>query len=305
MHIIADEAFSALKKYFDPTPAVDITLADAEKGDVIFTSFKNAADVGKVFTDDGDEDFDITLPTVVMIHGLSASKNLPWYKSLKDGYFKLGPHNVIGVDWTKLSNKYYKIANANTFPAAKMVTEFLIASRLPPENIHIIGFSAGAHIAGMIGKNIFEFSGKKIGRISGLDPGSPCYETPLLGENFKLCKTDADFVDVLHTNTERYGYTAPLGHVDFYANGGGVQPGCPTTGETGQHICSHNKAVDYFVESISKKSMSKEATFGLVNSKLIVKIIDSPREIVYGQHIDKNIRGIFYLKTNPEEPFLG
>ena len=45
-----------------------------------------------------------------------------------------------------------------------------------------------------------------------------------------LKKTDADFVDIVHTNGgtdyEDRAIFDPLGHVDFYANGGHHQPGC-------------------------------------------------------------------------------
>ena len=47
--------------------------------------------------------------------------------------------------------------------------------------------------------------------------------------------TDADFVDVIHTMGKAgpimdFGTLKPLGHADFYANGGAMQPGCPATG---------------------------------------------------------------------------
>jgi Lipase len=43
----------------------------------------------------------------------------------------------------------------------------------------------------------------------------------------QLDKSDADFVDVIHTCGGFLGFARPLGHVDFYPNGGSfVQPGC-------------------------------------------------------------------------------
>jgi hypothetical protein len=47
-----------------------------------------------------------------------------------------------------------------------------------------------------------------------------------------LEKTDADFVDIVHSNMGslligHVGCEQNLGHVDFYPNGGAVQPGCP------------------------------------------------------------------------------
>lgn len=41
-------------------------------------------------------------------------------------------------------------------------------------------------------------------------------------------KNSADFVDVFHTDSGRYGTTRNLGHIDYYPNGGfRVQPLCP------------------------------------------------------------------------------
>lgn len=40
-------------------------------------------------------------------------------------------------------------------------------------------------------------------------------------------KTDADFVDIIHTAAGTLGYEKPLGHSDFYPNNGRAsQPGC-------------------------------------------------------------------------------
>ncbi|EEC00284.1 lipase, putative, partial [Ixodes scapularis] len=47
-------------------------------------------------------------------------------------------------------------------------------------------------------------------------------------EDERLDRDDADFVDVIHSSNGVYelGMREPMGHVDFYPNGGGDQPRC-------------------------------------------------------------------------------
>jgi len=56
---------------------------------------------------------------------------------------------------------------------------------------------------------------------TALDPADGLKSTKLV-----LRKSDADFVDVIHTGTKLFGLSRPVGHVDFYPNGGKTQPGC-------------------------------------------------------------------------------
>jgi len=61
----------------------------------------------------------------------------------------------------------------------------------------------------------------------------------------KLDSDDAKFVDIVHSNAGKLGYFGLLGHVDFYPNGGILQPNCSilsavTTGnETILHCVPH------------------------------------------------------------------
>lgn len=59
----------------------------------------------------------------------------------------------------------------------------------------------------------------------GLDPAFPLYMWK--GKQGHLTSTDADFVDVIHTDGGIYGFPVSLGHADFFPNGGfPIQPGC-------------------------------------------------------------------------------
>lgn len=91
------------------------------------------------------------------------------------------------------------------------------------EDFHLIGHSLGCHLAGYAGS--FTKSGQ-VGRITGLDPAIIGFEWS--GPESRLDASDAVFVDIIHTAAGSLGFRNPLGHADFYPNGGFIQPGCGT-----------------------------------------------------------------------------
>lgn len=44
--------------------------------------------------------------------------------------------------------------------------------------------------------------------------------------NDRIDSTDAEYVEIIHTDTRSFGFGDPIGHTDFYPNGGFGQPGC-------------------------------------------------------------------------------
>jgi hypothetical protein len=63
--------------------------------------------------------------------------------------------------------------------------------------------------------------------IEGLDPAFPHFD--FTNPDEVLEKTDAQFVDVIHTNAGKLengkiGVDFAIGHVDFWPNGGSSQP---------------------------------------------------------------------------------
>lgn len=65
--------------------------------------------------------------------------------------------------------------------------------------LHLVGHSLGAHICGFAAKELKKKSLPWIAnRITGLDPAQPCFKNA--DKSMHLHKTDAPFVDVIHTN---------------------------------------------------------------------------------------------------------
>merc|ERR1719423_250220 len=104
-----------------------------------------------------------------------------------------------------------------------MIEQLTATTNASLDSFHLIGFSLGAHVSGHAGKRI------KLKRISGLDPAGPLFEN--FPSSVRLDSSDAEFVDVIHTNADSLlwgglGAYEPMGHVDFYPNGGRMQKGC-------------------------------------------------------------------------------
>lgn len=68
-----------------------------------------------------------------------------------------------------------------------------------------------------------------------------------------ISSEDAKFVDVIHTDGGVYGTLERTGTTDFFPNGGLMMSGCTILANVVGHlsgICNHNRAVDYFAESV-------------------------------------------------------
>lgn len=174
-------------------------------------------------------------------------------------YHAIGVKNIITANWTIHSKGSYLHAARSSNKIGTIIGDFIIdlvkneTSLL--QNVHLVGHSLGAHIFGFAGKHIHKITGGKIGRITGnvtnqwfffkeniahffsklllifflaLDAAAPLFEVPLrMPDNRRLVKTDATFVDAIHTNVGFFGFLSPFADADFYVNNGGpLQPGC-------------------------------------------------------------------------------
>ncbi|XP_014247554.1 pancreatic triacylglycerol lipase-like [Cimex lectularius] len=239
--------------------------------------------------------YDLTKKTKILIHGwLNSGENF-FCEQLKNAYLRAHDYNVIAVDWSAYSYNPYLIArfsiNAIGPYVAKMI-DFLIEDiGTDYTNVHVLGHSLGAHIAGLAGEHMRQ----NLSRITGMDPASPL----ILGNgHYRLDETDANFVDVIHTSVYYLGVYKPIGHVDFYPNGGGpLQPGCGV--EIG--VCTHRRSYRYYIESIFNLYgfMAKkcETWQDFVSNNCLAEVA------FMGENASPMSRGKFYLRTATSPPF--
>ncbi|KAF0879937.1 LIPI Lipase, partial [Crocuta crocuta] len=195
--------------------------------------------------------FNTSKKTVWIIHGYRPTGSTPaWLQNFLKVLLTYEDLNVIVVDWNRAATTFlYSRAVKNTRKVAASLgiyIQTLLSHGASLDNFHFIGMSLGAHLSGFVGK-IFQ---GQLGRITGLDPAGPRFSGQPY--NQRLDYTDAKFVDVIHSDTDGLGINEPLGHIDFYPNGGKKQPGCPTSIFSGiSYIkCHHQRAVYLFMASL-------------------------------------------------------
>lgn len=141
----------------------------------------------------------------------------------------------------------------------------------------------------------FSFQLMNPGCFAGLDPALPSFESK--GPGDRLSTDDATTVEVIHTNEGSCGITDPIGHFDFYPNGGSKQPGCWF------NPCAHSRSIEFYAEAIN----SENGFFGRkCHTFESVKIGNCTGSIVkMGEAVKKRSvsEGIFYLRTNKAYPF--
>jgi len=270
--------------------------------------------------------FNASSPTKIIIHGFGSSCDKIWPREMRLSFLAVEDCNVICVDWAAGAvDPNYVRAAVNTRLVGKQVA--LLINSINKEgvminnNTHLVGFSLGAHVSGFVGKEL-----KNLSRITGLDPAGPLFEG--YSPKVRLDKTDADYVDVIHSNGDSLiigglGAWEPIGHVDFYPNGGRAQRGCQnlligglydfiysysTKNESYRYLCNHRRAYKLFTDSISPKC------------KFTAFPCDSYEKFESGQCFTCNSevgecgelgyysnqspgRGSLYLLTREEEPF--
>ncbi|XP_048148463.1 endothelial lipase isoform X1 [Corvus hawaiiensis] len=267
--------------------------------------------------------FNVTAKTFFIIHGWTMSGMFEtWLDSLVSALQEREKDaNVVVVDWLSLAHQLYTDAVNNTQIVGKTIARLLNWLQENPlfklENVHLIGYSLGAHVAGFAGNHVHG----TIGRITGLDPAGPMFEG--VDPSRRLSPDDANFVDVLHTYTREtlgvsIGIQMPVGHIDIYPNGGDFQPGCGLSdvlgaiayGTIGEVVkCEHERSVHLFVDSLVNQDKQSFAFQCTDSSRFKKGICLSCRKnrcngIGYNARRIRHKRNSkMYLKTRADMPF--
>ncbi|XP_072261370.1 lipoprotein lipase [Pyxicephalus adspersus] len=273
--------------------------------------------------------FNQTSKTFVVIHGWTVTGMYEsWVPKLVGALYKREPEsNVVVVDWLSRAQQHYPVSAAYTQVVGQEVATFIdwLEEKLnyPVENIHILGYSLGAHAAGVAGS----LTNKKVNRITGLDPAGPNFE--YAETSITLSPDDADFVDVVHTYSvgtpdRSIGIQRPVGHIDIYPNGGSFQPGC-NIGDTIRLMaekglrgfmevdqivkCSHERSIHLFIDSLlheEKPNMAFRCNSNEAFNKGLCLSCRKNRCNTLGYRIKRTLgkrNTKMYLKTSGQMPF--
>jgi hypothetical protein len=174
---------------------------------------------------------------VVIYHGFTGGPGNWWIKEMWPKILNEDTRTnvaVLIVDWSKgaaITKSFYQQAAANTrfVGAASGLVVSQIDKLQRPSNltVHCIGHSMGAHVCGFLGQALQKDPsyGRKLDRITGSDPAGPLFLVDIdrnrpfshSHPDWRLDRTDAARVDVIHTDGDSLGTMVPLGHTDFYA----------------------------------------------------------------------------------------
>merc|ERR1712130_1014546 len=254
---------------------------------------------------------------VILIHGFYSRPSV-WADGLaqlilaKDNTKKqLG---VLVIDWEESSRwknvfepwSDYSKAVKNTRCLAEIAADLLehLSSR---PSLHCIGHSLGAHVCGFMSNKLLEKGGKRMERITGLDPAGIDWTTRLVGVmkvepmavlphvDKRLDASDADFVDVIHTDANFAGMMEPSGDVDFYIGRTEEKLGSSQKDCGCKDNCDHARSFKLFTESVSQQIKADKLFQCTKTKKLSLEGCEEKsveNQAIVGYFVDEEVKGL-------------
>lgn len=195
--------------------------------------------------------------------------------------------------------------------------DFLWLHGLTPQKTRLTGHSLGAHIVGLAGFLSRARPNYVVGKIiknssqwrsyltwgrffcqSGLDPAFPLFA----GTDVKhrISGLSGNSVEIIHTNAGLLGFLSPLGHADFYPNGGTTQIGCGI-----DVACSHWRSFEFYAESLNNpnkfyanKCKKFLPILAMMDCKGPFAVMGTLRE-----KLGIEAQGVYALQTNSDAPY--
>ncbi|KAI4468892.1 lipase [Holotrichia oblita] len=249
--------------------------------------------------------FNASLPIYFLVHGWHNNYTTDFDVAVKRAIQKVADVNIFVVDWSNIARRGYVTATFHVPSMGNIVGDYIYnfvmtPYGLPSSQFILVGHSVGAHICGCIGAHVKALSGSLIGIIIALDPAGPLFS--ILTRSNRINRSQASFVQVIHTAGLLLGFHSALGHADYYPNGGISQPGCGF--EIYAH-CAHKRAYQYYVESLNTSTKNKFTSYHCGNflKYSLGFCKNHPRSFMGTINIDTNARGDYYLSTNKRYPY--
>ncbi|KAM3966367.1 pancreatic lipase-related protein 2-like [Aphomia sociella] len=244
--------------------------------------------------------------TVFFITGYNDSPDSPPSRIMETTYRKLG-YNVWLLGAYYFINREYPSVVRTLPTVAKHIAEMLYNITkenvgFDPKKLELVGLSLGGQTMSLVAKSYTKLSGMKIGRLTGLDPSGPCFRN--LNSDNKLDKSDGDYVEVLSTNIDGLGTATPVGHVNFYVNGGEYQMSDVFSWPC-EMFCSHVKVFTLWYSillhpesfiAIKCDSVQQARDKNCFDRKPLVTNL-------VGLKVNKTNEGIFYLAITHNYPY--
>ncbi|XP_077295506.1 pancreatic triacylglycerol lipase-like [Arctopsyche grandis] len=231
-------------------------------------------------------------PVKIIIHGWNNNGGSEVNTLITDAFLKSDDLNVIVVNWKKGANSLYTSSAKNVVKVGAFVgklIDWLVDNGTPLKSFHLIGHSLGGHAVGIAGRSVTKGT---VPYITAMDPANPLWGS----KSERVRPSDADYVEVIHTDSGSLGLKEPVGDIDFYPNKGSSQPGCLI-----DVSCSHSRSYEFFADSIDHKGfMADQCTdYKEMSKGKCAKL----SQMHMGGSSPKNAVGIFYLETNKKKPF--
>ncbi|XP_053607008.1 lipase member H-B-like isoform X3 [Plodia interpunctella] len=278
-----------------------VSGAKAPQGKRILYTYQTMAAMAK------DPTMDYSRRTLFYIGGYMDTADYPLGTTMEIFYKKKG-YNVWLLDALRFMINEYPVAVRFMPTVAEIVVDMIINLEkanvgFDPKKFDLAGFSLGAQTMGYIGKYYRKRTGVKFSRMTALDPSGLCFRNRKPDE--RLDTEDADEIVAIMTNIDNWGSPAPVGHVNFYVNGGEKQPGQIqwTKCEVG---CSHFRA--YF---LNLAALDNDDQFIGVKCNSVQEARDNQCyrnkplvTNVAGWNTNFSNPGIFYLPTGNIYPYF-